>query len=164
MCILGGCVAAPLSILFWRSGGQSVELGRRRVVGRTIELFTALVSDNFLQWPQHWTLLICLIFESIQFLTTLVVLIYVRELYSQETGYNPYDIGDAYRIAPQYFDPALPPPPPPNATYSRQPMDDVYRYYASPMQYNPLNCESTWGVPYLPFPFSQVLTSPRQHR
>ena len=76
------------------------------------------------------------------FLTTVIVLIYVRSLYVQNTGYNPYDQGANY-IQAKYFDPPLPanrsheaPAP-----YEWVPVDDEIRYYDSPVHYNPMNCE-----------------------
>lgn len=43
-------------------------------------------------------------------LTTLVLLICVRELYTSERGYDPYSLTEQYSIKPEYIDPPLPSP------------------------------------------------------
>lgn len=105
----------------------------------------ALLADDSSQRSRRVVLLVSLGLEAFMFLTTFVVLVCVRQLYSQETGYNPYDWTDRYSIRPEYFDPPLPAPSQ-NTTSSILPMDDVLRYYHSPLHYNPLNCTSSLRV------------------
>lgn len=74
------------------------------------------------------------------FTTSLVVLICVRSLFYTES-YDPYDqLGGSYAIQPENLYPSLPPPDrDPNATYSRELVDDVLRLYIAPgdLKYNP---------------------------
>ena len=70
------------------------------------------------------------------FLTTLVVIISVRTLYSSES-YNLYDDDDSiFNIRPESFQPPLPAPQrPTNGTYPQYPrnlVDDITRTYLAP--------------------------------
>lgn len=108
---------------------------------RSVKLSTA---DGNSQLSRRWVLLVCLVLDTLMSLTTLIVLICVRELYSSDTGYNRYDWpgqNEDYTIQPRYFDPPLPGLNA-NSTYNGwEPNDNEFRVYRSPLHYNPLNCE-----------------------
>ena len=102
------------------------------------------------QTSQFMLLFACVILDLFMFIVAVVVIIYARELF---TTYNYYDSGwDHYRLQAKYFYPPLPSPQP-DDVFSL--VDDVIRYYWSPLHYNPLN----WNCR-----FQGHVSSSMQHR
>lgn len=149
VCTLGGFIVGPLSVVHWRSTGRSVKLTQKKNVRPPVSLLTMHLVSKSGQTSQLKVLLACVILDIFMFLVAVIVIIFTRELF---TTYNRYDRWDRYTIQAKYFDPPLPPS---SLNTPHQPIDDVIRYYWSPLHYNPLN----WNCR-----FQGHVSSSMQHR